>query len=80
MKQVSIQDLKPQLSAVVSKAESGETVIITRHGKAVARLGPAADHPHVHRGRLVGEPFPPAIATGLASIALATLDEDRGGR
>ncbi len=76
---VSVQDLKARLSAVIAAAEGGETVVITRHGKAVARLGPA-DPPHVHRGRLVGEPWPPAIATGLGRRALSVLLEDRGDR
>jgi len=62
-----MQDLKPQLSAVVAEAEAGQTVVITRHGKAVAQLGPAdspaVDPPYVHRGKLVGQPWPPAIPT-----------------
>jgi prevent-host-death family protein len=41
MKEVSIHALKAQLSSVVGAAEGGETIVITRHGKAVARLGPA---------------------------------------
>lgn len=65
MKSVSIQDLKPTLSSVLADVESGETVVITRHGKPVARLGPV-DPPYVHRGALVGEyEFPPAIPTGV---------------
>ena len=38
MKQVSIQDLKATLSAVIAEVESGETVVITRHNVPVARL------------------------------------------
>jgi prevent-host-death family protein len=79
MKEVSIQDLKAQLSSVVAAAEAGDTMVITRHGKAVARLGPA-DPPYVHRGRLVGQPWPPAVATGLGPIMLAALLEDRADR
>ena len=81
MKTVSVQDLKATLSAAVASAESGETIVITRHGKPVARLVPA-DPPHVHRGSRVGEPWPPAIApgTGLGARAVAVLLEDRGDR
>jgi len=80
-----MQDLKPQLSAVVAEAEAGQTVVITRHGKAVAQLGPAdspaVDPPYVHRGKLVGQPWPPAIPTGLgAKRILDALNEDRGDR
>jgi len=81
MKMVSVQDLKATLSAVVASAEAGETIVITRHGKAVARLVPA-ETPHVHRGRRVGEPLPPSIApgTGLGARAVEVLLEDRGDR
>ena len=79
MERVPVQELKARLSAVVAAAEAGETVVITRHGKPVARLGPA-DPPHVQRGRLVGEPWPPGLKTGLGGRALALLLEDRGDR
>jgi prevent-host-death family protein len=79
MNMVSVQDLKAALSSVIAAAESGQTIIITRHGKAVARLCPA-DPPHVHRGRLVGQPWPPAVTSGLGAHALATLLDDRADR
>ena len=79
MEAVSVQDLKAKLSSVVAAAESGRTIVITRHGRAVARLCPA-DPPHVHRGRLVGEPWPPAVASGLGAQALAALLDDRDDR
>ena len=79
MELVPVQDLKARLSAVVAAAEAGETVVITRHGRPVARMGPA-DPPHVHRGSLVGEPWPPAVATGLGARVLAILLEDREDR
>lgn len=79
MKLVSIQDLKPQLSSAVAEAESGATILITRHGKPVAQLGPTVT-PHVRRGASVGEPWPPAIASGLGDQAMAVLIDDRDGR
>lgn len=80
MKQVSIQDLKPQLSSVVADAESGTTIVITRHGRPVARLGPA-DPPYVHRGARVGTyDWPPPVTTGLSKRALEVLLEDRADR
>jgi len=79
MQAVSVQDLKSTLSSAIAAAESGRTIVITRHGKAVARLGPA-DPPHVHRGRAVGTSWPPALSTGLGARAVATLLEDRGDR
>ena len=76
---VSIQDLKPQLSSLVAKVESGATVVITRHGKPVARLV-SVDPPYVHRGPDVGTPWPAAITTGLGKRALEVLLEDRDDR
>ncbi len=36
-----LADAKAHLSELVDRAQSGETVSITKHGKAVAQLGPA---------------------------------------
>jgi prevent-host-death family protein len=38
MKQVSIKTAKDQLPAMVRQAETGERIVITRHGKPVADL------------------------------------------
>lgn len=37
---ISIKDFKDQLSELVHRAEGGETIIVTRHGKPVAEIGP----------------------------------------
>ena len=44
MDEVSLADAKAHLSALVARAEAGETVCITRRGKPVARLV-AAERP-----------------------------------
>ena len=80
MKQISIQDLKARLSMTVAEAESGATIIVTRHNEPVAQLGPA--HPrHVHRGKTptTGR-LKPAIKRGTKGRYLAVLLEDRGTR
>jgi prevent-host-death family protein len=41
MKHVSLADAKARLSELVTSAEGGETIEITRRGKVVARLVPA---------------------------------------
>ena len=80
MRQISIQDLKAGLSAAVAEAESGHTMIITRHNEAVAQLGPARPA-HVHRGAAVGTgPLKPALRRGTRGQYLAVLREDRGDR
>jgi len=40
----SIAEAKDRLSSLVKQAEQGEDVAITRHGKVVAYLRPAAEH------------------------------------
>lgn len=37
---VSVSDAKAQLTELVKRAEAGDEVILTRHGRAVARLVP----------------------------------------
>lgn len=80
MKKVSIQDLKATLSSAVAEAESGQTMLITRHNEPVARLGPAGAE-HLHRGTRVGSGrLQPALKRGTKGRALAALLEDRGNR
>ena len=43
MTTVSAYEAKTHLSRLLRAAERGETVIITRHGKPVAQLGPVGD-------------------------------------
>ena len=80
MKQVSIQDLKARLSAVVAEAHAGRTIVITRHHTPVAQLGPARTA-HVHEGARVGMGrIHPALKRGTKGRYLAVLLEDRGAR
>jgi prevent-host-death family protein len=59
----SLAEAKDHLSEYVRRAEHGGRVIITRHGKAVVALVPAADLSTLDRLRAAG---PDA---GLASLA-----------
>jgi prevent-host-death family protein len=80
MKTVSIQDLKARLSAMVAAAESGDTIVITRHNAPVAQLSPAGTDP-VHRGRNVGGGrIAAAIRRSTRGRYLQVLLEDRGNR
>jgi prevent-host-death family protein len=42
MREVGVLEAKTNLSALIDAVQSGEEVMITRHGKPVARLVPAA--------------------------------------
>lgn len=48
MDQVSVFDAKNKLSALLDQVERGREVVITRRGKAVARLVPAAEGDRAH--------------------------------
>ena len=45
MNEVSIKEARRRLSDLVDAAERGESVVITRRGRQVARLGPARSKP-----------------------------------
>jgi prevent-host-death family protein len=80
MKRVSIQDLKAQLSAAIVEAESGKTIIVTRHNEPVAQLGPARLQ-HVLRGEKVGTGrITPALRRATRGRYLTALNEDRANR
>jgi prevent-host-death family protein len=80
MKRVSVKDLKANLSAVIAEAESGSTIMVTRHNGPVAMVGPARAQ-GVHRGHDVGRTrLRPALKRGTKGRYLAVLIEDRGNR
>lgn len=45
MQQVNIHEAKTHLSRLLEKIESGEDIVIARHGKPVARLIPFEETP-----------------------------------
>jgi prevent-host-death family protein len=80
MKQISIQALKSGLSAAVAEAESGGTILITRHNEPVAQLGPARPQ-HLHQNAAAGEGrLRPALSRATRGRYLAILLDDRGDR
>ena len=46
---VSLAQAKARLSELLDKVEAGEEVVVTRHGRAVARISPAAQPKKPHR-------------------------------
>jgi antitoxin (DNA-binding transcriptional repressor) of toxin-antitoxin stability system len=80
MKQISIQGLKSQLSAAIADAESGSTILITRHNRNVAQLSPV-DIQCLHVGKQFGRgKLKAALKTGTRGRYLEVLLEDRRGR
>jgi prevent-host-death family protein len=51
--QISVAQAKAEFAALVSRAEAGEEIIVTRNGKPVARIMPLIDQPF-NFGDLIG--------------------------
>lgn len=69
---VNVYDAKTQLSRLLTQVEHGEEIIIARHGKPVAKLGPLAPQrgnrrPGAWKGKV-------AIAADFDDF---TIDDDR---
>lgn len=43
MREVQASDAKSHLAQLLDEVERGETIVITRHGRAIARLVPEAE-------------------------------------
>ena len=50
---VGAYEAKTHLPQLLDRVESGETITITRHGKAVAKLVPATDEAKHNVGRVI---------------------------
>ncbi|ATU95747.1 type II toxin-antitoxin system Phd/YefM family antitoxin [Phyllobacterium zundukense] len=50
---VSIAEAKAKFSELVARAQSGEKIVLTRHGKAVATISPLPNQ-NVQPGSLIG--------------------------
>lgn len=76
MREVGIRELKQNASAIVDAAEAGETIVITRRGAPVARIGPVAAPGRVQRLVDQGLMTWPGVPTHVPSDvrALATGD------
>ncbi|MBC5800940.1 MAG: type II toxin-antitoxin system prevent-host-death family antitoxin [Candidatus Eremiobacteraeota bacterium] len=44
MKTVAVFEAKTHFSALIEEARNGETIMVTRNGRAVAQIGPVASH------------------------------------
>jgi prevent-host-death family protein len=80
MKTVSIDELKRNLSALVTDAAGGARIVITRHGRPVASLT-RADLEHVHVGARAGRAtLRPLFRAATRGAYLDVLADDRRGR
>ncbi|HYA80533.1 MAG TPA: type II toxin-antitoxin system prevent-host-death family antitoxin [Methylocystis sp.] len=55
MREVQASEAKTHLPSLLDEVERGETVVITRHGKPIARLVPEADRRQAKIDRTLAE-------------------------
>ena len=65
MREIGIKELKRDASAIVDAVEAGETIVITRRGTPVARMGPLAAPGRVQRLVEQGLMSWPAVPTSV---------------
>lgn len=73
---VSVSDAKGQLTELVRRAEAGDEVVLTRHGKAVARLVPMSKRPTHQEKRSILEKISHAAAAKATPGANAARSQD----
>ncbi len=71
MRQVGIKELKRDASAIVDAVEAGETVVVTRRGTPVARIGPVGAPTGVQRLVDQGLITWPGVATDVPGVVRA---------
>lgn len=80
MTDVSIQDLKQNLSAYLARAESGEDLVVTRHGRPLVRIV-AVTQPQAVFGPGFGRTkLRQVVRERVGDAALRLLEEDRRER
>jgi len=78
MERVPIHKLKQRLSQVIAAAEAGQTLLVTRHQRVVARIVPP--EPHLHRGSQFGQGRIRAVLNGpTRGRYLDVIADDRRG-
>ena len=78
MKTVPIHELKQQLSQVIAAAESGETMLVTRHKRVVAQIVPP--EAHLHTGSQFGHgSIQPLLKGPTRGRYLDVIADDRRG-
>jgi prevent-host-death family protein len=73
---VSVSDAKGQLTELVRRAEAGDEVVLTRHGKAVARLVPMSKRPTQQEKRVLLETISRTAAAKVTPGADAARSQD----
>lgn len=76
MRKANVSHARRHLSALLAAVEAGETVIITRHGRPIARLEPVTESAQQERERKFSEMAKAAAEAGEYDLDI-TLEEAR---
>jgi prevent-host-death family protein len=77
MKEVGLYEAKTKLSSLVAEVEeSGESIILTRHGKAVAQISPPSKKKTPQRGCLKSDNFYIADDFDTCDVGFEYLEEE----
>ena len=79
MREVQASEAKTHLPRLLDEVERGETLIITRHGRAIARLVPEADGKRENIRRVIEEMKAARRGAGTITVEeiLSARDEGR---
>ena len=55
MRSIQAAEAKARLSSLLDEVERGQTIVITRHGRPIARIVPEADHRQAGIARAMAE-------------------------
>ena len=69
--QISVTEAKGQLTELVRRAEAGEEVVLTRHGRATVKLAPVRRRPDADKRRAVIAAAQAAARKRMAELAEA---------
>ncbi len=73
---VPVSEAKGQLTELVRRAETGEEIILTRHGVPAVRLAPVSATPNAEARRALMESVQAAAATKIAPGPAAARSQD----
>ena len=71
MREISVREANQNFSQVIAAAERGETIVVTRHGRAIARIVPEAYRQREEADRAMG--VIKALGKGIGKITVAEL-------
>ena len=80
MREIQASEAKTHLPRLLDEVERGETLIITRHGRAIARLVPEADVKREDIRRAIAEMKAARKGTGKITVEEILSARDEGRR